>query len=48
MPETSYPEGYVGELREEATEAKERAKRGEKPVFDSIGSLLDELENKKR
>ena len=48
MPETGYPEGYVGELREEATEAKKKVESGEKPVFDSIGSLLDELENKKR
>ena len=40
------PDGYVVELRREIDDAKEKIESGEKPVYDSISSLIDGLEGK--
>lgn len=39
-------DGYVEEFRREIDETKEKIESGEKPVYDSISSLIDGLEGK--
>ncbi len=45
MPVTVYPKKYVDELHREISDLKADIKSGKKPVFDSIDSLFDKLEN---
>ncbi len=44
MPVVVYPKKVISEFRAEINEVKERIKNGEQPVFDSIESLISELE----
>ncbi len=46
MPVTVYPKKYVDEIQGEITKLKNDIESGKKPVFDSIDSLFDRLENK--
>lgn len=45
MPVTVYPKKYVDELHQEISSLKSDIISGKKPVFDSIDSLFDRLEN---
>lgn len=45
IPVVVYPKKLVDELRMEIDEVKAKVKAGSQPVFDSIDSLFDELEN---
>lgn len=44
MPVVVYPKKYVDELREEIDEIKTKIASVEQPVFDSVDSLFDKLE----
>ena len=44
MPVVVYSKKVVEEFRAEINEVKERIKKGEQPVFDSIENLMNELE----
>ena len=44
MPVTVYPKKYVDELHGEIAHLKESIKAGKQPVFDSIDSLFEKLE----
>lgn len=45
MPVTVYPKKYLDELHKEIKELKADIDSGKQPVFDSIASLFDKLEN---
>lgn len=45
IPVVVYPKKLVDELKMEIDEVKAKVKAGNQPVFDSIDSLFDELEN---
>ena len=45
IPVVVYPKKLVDELKIEIDEVKAKVKAGSQPVFDSIDSLFDELEN---
>jgi AbrB family looped-hinge helix DNA binding protein len=45
IPVVVYPKKLVEELREEIDEVKAKIASGAQPVFDSIDSLMDELES---
>ncbi len=45
IPVVVYPKKLVEELREEINEVKTKIASGTQPVFDSIDSLMDELES---
>lgn len=45
MPVVVYPKKYVDELREEIVDIKAKIASGEQPVFDSVDSLFDKLED---
>lgn len=45
MPVVVYPKKYVDELREELDDIRAKIASGEQPVFDSVDSLFDKLEN---
>lgn len=45
MPVTVYPKKYVAELRREIDGIKSDIDSGKQPVFDSLDSLFDKLEN---
>lgn len=45
MPVVVYPKKYVDELREELDDIRAKIACGEQPVFDSVDSLFDKLEN---
>ena len=45
MPVTVYPKKYLDELHKEIKELKANIDSGKQPVFDSIDSLFDKLEN---
>ncbi|WP_455615962.1 AbrB/MazE/SpoVT family DNA-binding domain-containing protein [Eisenbergiella sp.] len=45
MPVVVYPKKYVDELREEIDDIRAQIASGEQPVFDSVDSLFDKLEN---
>lgn len=44
VPVAVYPEHVIKNLKAEVKEIKEAVKNGEKPVFDSIDSLFEELD----
>lgn len=44
VPVAVYPEKIIKNLKAEVKEIKESIKNGEKPVFDSIDSLFEELD----
>ena len=46
MPVTVYPRGYVAELRREIDGVRADIDSGKRPVFSSIDSLFDKLEDK--
>ena len=46
MPVVVYPKNYVESLQQEIKELQADIFNGKKPVFDSIDSLFDKLENK--
>lgn len=45
MPVVVYPKKYVDELREELDGIKAKIASGEQPVFDSVDSLFNKLED---
>lgn len=45
IPVVVYPKKLVDELKIEIDEVKAKVKAGSQPIFDSIDSLFDELEN---
>ncbi len=45
IPVVVYPKKLVEELREEIMDVKTKIASGTQPVFDSIDSLMDELES---
>jgi AbrB family looped-hinge helix DNA binding protein len=45
IPVVVYPKKLVEELREEIRDVKTKIASGTQPVFDSIDSLMDELES---
>lgn len=45
MPVVVYPKKYLDELREEIDDIKAKIAFGEQPVFDSVDSLFDKLED---
>lgn len=44
VPVAIYPEHVIKSLKAEVKEIKESIRNGEKPIFDSIDSLFDELD----
>lgn len=44
MPVVVYPKKYLNELRAEIDDVKVKIASGEQPVFDSVDSLFDKLE----
>lgn len=44
MPVVVYPKKYLNELRAEIDDVKAKIASGEQPVFDSVDSLFDKLE----
>ncbi len=44
MPVAVYPRKYLNELKGEIRDVKAKLASGEQPVFDSIDSLFDKLE----
>ena len=44
MPVAVYPKKYVDELHGEISQLKENIRAGKQPVFDSIDSLFEKLE----
>lgn len=45
MPVVVYPKKYVDELKNEINEIKANVAGGTQPVFDTLDSLFDALEN---
>ena len=45
MPVAVYPKQYLHELREEIGGIKAKIASGEQPVFDSVDTLFEQLEN---
>ena len=45
MPVAVYPKKYVDGLRSEISALKQQVKSGSRPVFDSVDTLFDSLEN---
>lgn len=46
MPVVVYPKKYLNEIREEIDKAKASVLSGEQPVFDTVDSLFEKLEEK--
>lgn len=44
MPVVVYPKKYLNELRAEIDDVKVKIASGEQPVFDSVDTLFDKLE----
>ena len=44
VPVVIYPEHFIKNLKAEVKEIKESIKNGERPIFDSIDSLFEELD----
>ena len=44
VPVAIYPENVIKNLEAEVKEIKESIKNGERPIFDSIDSLFEELD----
>lgn len=44
IPVAVYPEHVISQLKESVDEIKESIKKGEKPLFDNLDSLFEELD----
>ena len=45
IPVVTYPSEYISKLNDEIKNVKENIKAGKQPIFDSVDSLIEDLEN---